>query len=273
MQTNWACITIHSEEYAWALEYASEKLCPIATPAPVAFTCVERVQMWDEATALETCAYGDMGLTDKSSNAVMCPGFDAHQWRLDHSLANRVFMTCDAWCVYDIYMSAYEAFIWRNNDQCYKPVTQGLCIGGNPSHRQHMTEYIENTLCESSTPEPTEACMPYTPWSEARAEELCPTIVQPDKSYGIEVCDKTNANQKKLDDSLSNQFYRTCTSWCVYDFETLILNIDTGSSDKGGFVWQNSASCWRWVTDGFCFSDASDDFIDVSLRAQTICTE
>jgi len=271
MQTNWACITIHSEEYAWALEYVSKKLCPIATPAPTAFTCVERVQLWDEATALKTCPNDEMGFTDKSSNAVMCTGFEDYQWRLDLSLANRVFLMCDAWCVYDIYMRAHEAFIWRSNEQCYNPVTHGLCIGGNPSHRQQMTDYVENMLCESSTPEPTEACMPYNPWSEVRAEELCPTMVQPDKSYGIQVCDGTDATQKKLDDSLANQFYRQCTSWCVYDYGTLINNIETGSSDNGGFLWQDSASCWKWVTGGHCFTDATNDLGEVSSRAKTIC--
>merc|ERR1719317_375801 len=151
MQTKWACIETHANEYSWALEYVSENVCPTEpTPAPVSSPCVERVEQWNEDIALEICGYDDMDSTDKSSNAVMCPGYEDYQYRLDHSLANRVFLSCSAWCVYDIYKNADEAFIWRNADQCWKPVTSGLCIEHNVAHREEMVEYIENILCEST---------------------------------------------------------------------------------------------------------------------------
>jgi len=283
MQTNWACIYIHTQEYTWAQNYVhgdwsqfydddifvdyivpsvvSGKLCPIATPAPVISECIERVYVWDEATALQTCALDDMGKTDKSSNAVMCSGFEDYQERLNFALANRAFMTCDAWCVYDIYRNGYAAYIWRNNDQCYERVTKGICLA-NANHLTHMTNYIQNTLCDG--------CIPYYTW-ELRSKYVCPDTVQANKSYGTQVCDGTIATQKKLDDSLANRFFTECDRWCVYDYETLINNIKTGSSDNGGFLWNNVDSCWRWVTSGICFDSATDPYATHWSRAQNTC--
>jgi len=400
MQTDWACITTHDNEYSWALEYVGEKVCPTeTTAAPVSSPCIERVEGWDEVTALETCGYDDMGFTDKSSNATVCPGYEDYQYRLDHSLANRVFLSCEAWCVYDIYKKGYEAFMWRDGTQCYKPVTTGSCM--KQIHREEMTDYIENTLCASTTPEPTEAptcitqqewseelmddycsvdatqltykhyssigrapqpcagwedreadllkslairsmyvacsswcvydyysdaslawkwnngascwdlkssgschwkdganntewedaknaikvmctysptsapsaCMPYYTWDEDRAEEICPDAVDADKSYGVEVCTDSNSatKQAQLETSLANRFFAQCASWCVYDYDTVISNTETGSTDNGGFIWRSGTSCWKWVTSGVCFAASIDEFNEVSLLAEDTC--
>jgi len=400
MQTDWSCITVHTREYAWALNYISDRVCPIETetPAPTPFTCVEREQEWSPEIAQAICADDYMGSTVKGFDATVCAGYEDHQYRLDHSLANRVFLTCDAWCVYDIYKSGYEAFIWKNSDECWKPVTFGLCIEGYPAHREKMTDYIQNTLCESATPEPTEeptcnpqvewseslmddyctvgqtgstykhysdvdraavpcsgyedhedellkslamrlfkvcsswcvydyysnallawkwsssgecwelqtwggchwdytnlsnqpewefaldfvtlsctlsptmsptGCMPYYTWDEDRAGELCPDMssIVADKSFGVQACD--TSMQDKLEKSLANNFYTQCSSWCVYDFDTVINNILTDSSEYGGFIWKNT--CWKWVTDWHCFTDSAQEFEDVTLRAEEHC--
>merc|ERR1719233_1854553 len=116
-----------------------------------------------------------------------------------------------------------------------------------------MTRYIRDTLCLG--------CFPAKrTWNKIRAEKKCPTLMTPDKSYGVQVCDGTSANQKKFDYSLANSLFRECDAWCVYDYETLMNNIETGSSDYGGFLWQNSASCWKWVTSGICFTDYIDEY-------------
>jgi len=262
MQTKWACITTHAQEYNWASKYI-DKLCPIATPAPSASSCTEFVYVWDADTALRTCGTDDMGLTDKSADAAMCSGFEDYQLRLEYALANRAFLMCDAWCVYDIIKPGNLAYIWRNDDQCYKPATKGICIWGNPSHRSQMQNYIRETICYG--------CQPYLSWSELTANDWCPSTFTPDKSYGIEVCDGTSANQKKLDDSLANVFFTHCGAWCVYDYETLVNNVKTGSSDYGGFLWQDSDSCWKWVTSGTCFTDAIDEYNAIYLRAERVC--
>jgi len=403
MQTDWACITSHTAEYAWAMDYISESLCPITTSEPEISPCVERQQEWNEDIALAICGSEDMGVTNKNFDAIVCAGYEDYQYRLDHSLANRVFLSCDAWCVYDIYKTGYEAFIWRSSSQCWNPVTSGLCIDQKSSHRKEMTDYIENTLCESTTPEPTETptcitqqewsedlmdeycsvadtgstykhyssigraaipcsgfenlvndllkslamrmfegcsswcvydyysnaekawkwssagscwdlktwgschwdyalkqneveweeakesiqwmctysptlsptdCMPYYTWTEERAEELCPSTMDyfdASKSYGVKVCDdaKSVTKQSNLEASLANNFYEKCSSYCVYDYDTVINNIQTSSSDYGGFIWKDT--CYKWVTGFLCFTDALAQFDEVSLRAKDLC--
>jgi hypothetical protein len=403
MQTKWSCITDHRSEYAWAKDYVSKTLCPITTTEPEINPCVERQQEWNKEISLAICGIDDMGSANKGSDAKVCAGFEDFQYRLDKSLANRLFLACDAWCVYDIYKLGYEAFIWRSSDQCWKPVTSGLCINGNPSHREQMTNYIKNILCESTTPEPTEAptciaqeewsedlmdgycsvadtgstykhyestgraaipcpgfefresdllkslamrmfsdcsswciydyyskgttawkwssndlcwdpktrgschwdyvlnkpqaewikakesiklmcthsptvsptCIPIYTWDKERAEELCPTTIDvftESKSYRVRVCDdaKSVTRQDNLEASLANNFFAQCSSSCVYDYDTIINNIQSGSSDYGGFIWKNT--CYKWVTAWFCFSNVIFEFHEVSKRAEDLCT-
>jgi len=383
------------------MNYLSESICGITTPAPVIAPCVEREQDWTEDTAEQICAASAMGVTEKGVAAVVCAGYEDYQYRLNLSLANRVFLTCDAWCVYDITKIGYEAFIWKSSDACWSPVTSGLCIWTN-SHREEITSYIENVLCESTTPEPTEAptcitqqewseglmdsycsiddtgftykhyssidraavpcsgyeeraddllkslamrmygdctswcvydyysnallawkwsnadlcwnlltwgschwdytyninqtqwdeaklaitrmctnsptlsptsCMPYYTWDDDRAEEICPSSIYnyADKSFGVKVCDGDNsvAEQAQLEKSLANQFFTQCSAWCVYDYDTIMNNIQNDSVEYGGFIWKQT--CWQWVTGWTCFDSAFSDFEMVSLRARDQC--
>jgi len=405
MQTQWACFTVHTSEYRWALEYVDDRVCPSApveTPAPTPFVCVEREQEWNKTIAALACGEEDMGGTDKGATATTCAGYEDYQYRLNKSLANRMFHDCDAWCVYDIYKNADEAFIWRQSETCYDPVRSGLCITTLAASRLEMKEYVENVLCESTTGEPTEAptcieqnewsedlmddlctvdetrltykhysavgraaqpcaghegseddllkslamemyddcsswcvydyysyaqlawkwdnnnlcwdllewgschwdyskgenqsdwedakervkfvctnaptlapsCAPYYTWTEERAEDLCESSLdygRADKSYGVQVCDDDASvgRQANLEKSLANDFYVDCSSWCVYDYDTVVNNIRTGSSDYGGFIFRDD--CWKWVTGWFCFTTNLDEFEEVSRRALGLC--
>jgi len=401
MQTDWACITNHVSEYEWAMKYLGESICAITTPAPVIAPCAEREQDWTDEIANQICPADAMGATKKGVDAIVCTGYEDFQYRLDHSLANRVFLTCDSWCVYDIYKMGYEAFIWNAAGICWKPVTRGLCISKS-RHRRQMTDYIQNILCESNTPEPTEAptctaqrewsedlmdsycsvedtsktykhysnnsraavpcsgfeeragdllkslamrmyagcsswcvydfssnallawkwsnkhlcwnlltwgschwdysnrmnstdwneakraitlmcthsptpsptgCVPLYDWTADRAEELCPSLedIDADKSFGVVVCDDdaSSTRQFALELSLANNFFDTCSSWCVYDYDTVVNNIMTDSEEYGGFVWKNT--CWKWVTGWACFDTFLSEFERVSERALDQC--
>jgi len=402
MQTDWACITVHVLEYEWAMKYLSERIYAIPTPAPVIASCVEREQDWTDEIADAICPADAMGVTKKGVDAIVCAGYDGYQYRLDHSLANRAFRTCDAWCVYDVYKIGYQAFLWNNTGTCWKPVTGGLCIWTISHHREQMTDYIEHILCESTTSEPTEAptciaqqewsedlmenycsvddtrftykhfssigraavpcsgyedragdllkslamrmyddcsswciydyssnallawkwsnnylcwdlktwgschwdytnnmnqtgwndaklaitlmciysptqsptdCVPLYTWDEDRAKELCPSLedVVPDKGFGVAVCDddKSVTKQANLEKSLANNFFKKCSSWCVYDYDTIMNNIINDSAEYGGFFWKSN--CWEWVTGLTCFTTSLSDFEAVSLRALEQC--
>jgi len=274
MQTGWACIDIETFDYEWAMNFLDE-FCPIETRAPVITPCVEREKKWTDEIAELICTAEAMGVTKKGTDATVCAGYEEYQFRLAYSLANRVFLSCDAWCVYDIFTKGEEAFIWRSAGECYEPVTQGLCIWGNPLHRKLLREYIEKILCESTTtnpptPSPTD-CLPTLTWDEDRAEEICPSNIIAKKSYGVKVCNDATSltKQSSLEKSLANKFFFRCTSWCVYDYDTIMNNIGSDSANNGGFIWKNT--CWRWVTRWTCFSTFKSEFQEVSSRALDQC--
>merc|ERR1719193_1169584 len=127
----------------------------------------------------------------------------------------------------------------------------------------------------SPTLYPTD-CMPSYNWNEERAEELCSSTNDygsANKSYGVQVCDDNNSvtKQTNLAKSLANNFYTKCTSWCVYDYDTVMNNIQSGSTNYGGFIWRNIDSCWKWVTGYQCFVGSISEFEEVSLRAEDLC--
>jgi len=274
MQTEWACFDTHIKDYEWAMNYLDE-ICPIATRRPVITPCVEREKKWTDEIAEKICTSEAMGVTKKGIDAIVCAGSEKYQSRLAYSLANRAFLSCDAWCVYDIFTKGEEAFIWRSEGDCYKPVTKGLCILGNPLHRKLLREYIENNLCESTTTisptlSPTD-CLPTRTWDEDRAKEICPRKVRADKSYGVKVCNDAGSltKQSSLEKSLANNFFYKCKSWCVYDYDTIMNNIRSDSANNGGFIWKNT--CWKWVTGWTCFTTNKLEFKEVSSRALDQC--
>jgi len=273
MQTFGACFTVHVREYEWASNYLSERICP-NTPSP----CLEREQEWTKEIAERSCSADAMGKTNKGVDATVCPDQEEYQNRLNYSLANRAFLTCDALCVYDVWKEGYEAFRWKNNQKCWKLTLKGLCIEGNSHDREQMTDYIQNTLCEtvasqSPTLLPTD-CTPYHRWNEDRAEEICPLAhddFDTNKRYGVEVCDDARSLTKQisLEKSLANNFFVTCSSLCVYDYDTIIRNIQNDSADYGGYIWKHT--CWKWVTAWTCFTSSLWEFQAVSSRALEQC--
>jgi len=277
MQTDWACIDYHTFDYDWAMSYL-DRICPFTTIDPVITPCVEQEQNWTDEIAAEICTALAMGVTNKGVDAIVCAGYEEYQNRLAYSLANRAFLSCDAWCVYDILTKGEEAFIWKSEGECYNPVTKGLCIWGNPLHRMKLKEYIENILCSSTTTtsptlSPTD-CFPTYTWDEDRAEEICPPsegIILADKSYGVKVCNDAASltKQSSLERSLANNFFNSCISWCVYDYDTIMNNIRSDSADYGGFVWK--FTCWKWVTGWSCFDLFLSEFEEISSRALDQC--
>merc|ERR1719419_1438890 len=236
---------------------------PTSAPTTSTSDCVEIEQNWTKEIAEQLCSVGQMGHTNKGVDAVVCPENNQYyQRRLNYSLANRAYRSCSAWCVYDSHPEGYgdasETFIWRKRG-CWEPTRTGLCIFGNTQERELMAEYVEYTLCKP--------CIPFNTWSEDRAEEICPSIVSAGKSYGAEVCDDPNSSTKQdnLDKSLANRFFAQCTSYCVYDYETIMSN----GGSYGGFMWKQT--CWKWVTSWDCFGKHISEFTDVSSRAANFC--
>jgi len=133
------------------------------------------------------------------------------------------------------------------------------------------------TIVPTKSPSPnatTNGCTPYYSWDENRAEKICPSSnanFHISKSYGVEVCSdlKSSTKQTSLEKSLANNFYMDCSSWCVYDYDTIMNNIQNDSADNGGYVWKKT--CWKWVTGWDCFTSKRKEFEAVSSRALDQC--
>jgi len=401
MQTKWACITTHTTEYKWALNYLSERMC--AVTKPVISQCFERENNWNEEIANKICSTDDFGITNKGVNAKVCRGFPDYQHRLEYSLANRAYLSCNAWCVYDVSKNGYNAFMWKKRRRCWRPVSNGYCIRKRSNDRQKIIHWIKHKLCAITKPKQTQGptcieeqewseelmdgycsvsatgftykhyhsigraavpcsgfekfsgdllkslamkmydkcsswcvydyfsgaqlawkwspstlcwklvswgschwdffnrkkqkkwndaklaidslckdiptssptkCMPYNTWTEERAKEICPMDdIIADKRFGVKVCDggKSAKKQANLEKSLANNFFVKCTSWCVYDYDTVMKNIQNDIIKSAGFIWNRRKKCWRWVTRRTCFTLFNSEFVEVTKRAEAQC--
>jgi len=283
MQTKWACVSVHVNEYVWATEYISKRLCPakptmkVPTPAPTPFVCVERQTVWNEEIALKACPYELMGSTNKGASAVTCEGYEDYQYRLNRSLANRMFLECYNWCVYDIYKKADAAFIWSNSKKCWKPVTRGLCISTLTNSRREMKDYVENVLCASTTGEPTEAptCFEQREWDENAMNDLCDedetgsTFKHYSNSDRAAVaCADYKANEADLFKSLAMRLFADCSAWCVYDYASMA---------RLAWKWSNSGKCWKLASMGTCHYDYqkkenNTDWLHAMEQMENVCT-
>jgi len=225
------------------------------------------------------------------------------QIALEKTLANRFYIHCTAWCLYDYDTiinnvrtgsDDHAGFRWNNGDSCWNWVTAQQCFV------RKYNEYLEvmsraGVQCATTTPtiplpttspttpspvpQPTSTpttCELYYTWTEERSIELCPSesdYGHTDKSFGVSVCSDANSNTKQiaLEKTLANRFYIHCTAWCLYDYDTIINNVRTGSDDHAGFRWNNGDSCWNWVTAQQCFVRKYNEYLEVMSRAGVQC--
>jgi len=267
--TAWTCYNDYEKELMEVRDWLDSDLCYEATPSPVTNPCTERELDWDQAIAEAACPVSKMGYTNKTAAAVVCEGYEDYQYRLDHSLANRMFVSCSSWCVYDLYKRAYEAFQWKNDYNCWRPVTKYFCIQGIYWEREFMTDWVDTQLCPSETLEPTyqPTCTPQEEFTEDLMDEYC-TVESTGSTFkhydgfinelgeaedrAPIACSELDGDESGPQDtldlkkSLANRLFADCSSWCVYDWY---------SGGMQAWKWSNSQTCWVRMTWGSCFYD------------------
>jgi hypothetical protein len=238
--TEGVCFDAHAKQQFEAKERITNVLCVQAT-VPPDLGCTERVLVWNETVAEQTCNL-EYGRTDKSASATVCKGYEHLQHNLELSLANRMFLSCKAWCVYSIYERAYEAFVWRTSG-CWAP--SRTCVSKFKEEREVMTDYVDNVLCESNTTD----CEVELGYSENLMNELC-TVSATGRTYKHYdtrepvACSGDLADTSDLKKSLANGLFDNCGAWCVFDWKTQAFN---------AWLWEPSGKCWNRNSDGFCF--------------------
>jgi len=291
--TKYTCYVQQEAELLEAQDRLENHLCDAteSTPAPTNFVCTPRIKTWNSEIAAMACPEKYMGSTNKTATAVVCDGFEEHQYRLDHSLANRMFFSCSAWCVYDLFTRAYEGFLWSNSGGCWKFVTKGFCIELLSKDREFMTDWVDNQLCPSDTLEPTyqPTCTPQQEYSDLLMKEYCSvedtaftykhyngvldeseTAVDRAAISCTEQSGDSSGVQDTLDlkKSLANKLYEDCSSWCVFDWYTEANEV---------WMWSNSKKCYNRKTSGTCFKDYStgqylQSWYDIQEKFTMICT-
>jgi len=122
----------------------------------------------------------------------------------------------------------------------------------------------ENPSPNPTTPAPT--CIPYMSWNENYATEACPqgTWGGTNKGYGTMIaCDQSY--QTELEESAANELYKSCSSWCIFDFQSLL------SETRLAYIWKKKG-CWQAVTKWSCFQKGSLTFFEELVDyAPTIC--
>jgi len=196
---------------------------------------------------------------------------------LKKSLANKLFQDCSSYCVYDWYSEAKLAWRWKNSDHCWLKMTSGTCFYDYSAKKKELEVWHEmqekvSTICTyPPTVSPT-SCLPRYEWTEERATELCSSnsYGKTEKSFkGAVVCSDSGSTDKQddLELTLANKFYSSCNSHCLYDYKTVLSDIENG---MGGFIWKRN--CWRWVTKYFCFTKAAADLEQIRDFAKGTCS-
>jgi len=194
---------------------------------------------------------------------------------LQKSLANKLWEDCSSWCVFDWYTEAVEVWKWSDGNKCWTKMTKGSCIYDYTAKEYlpvwyEMQDKVLDVCTLSPTLSPT-SCYPEYEWSQERADEVCDPAGygSTDRSFGgAVVCTDSNSagKQAQLEKTLANEFYAKCDSWCIYDWETLVNDID----GLGGFIWR-SEGCWKWVTKYSCFEANADQQLEVRAKAMETC--
>lgn len=257
-------------------DYVDNVLCDSDTPEPTSQpTCVSELE-YSEDLMDKLCSVDATGLTFKHYDSinrapVSCSGILEDTLDLRKSLANQLFDNCGAWCVFDWNTQALEAWFWEKSQFCWKRKSYGFCFYDYVA--KTSTQIVADALAKlaSICDIDTSACYKEHEWTKARAEVLCSSLSygHTNKSYsGAHVCSDDSDEQIKLGKSLANSLYDSCSSWCVYDWDTLISDID----DAGGYKWDNSGKCYRWVTDGSCFARHGVEYEAVRAYILETCT-
>jgi len=194
-----------------------------------------------------------------------------YQLKLEESQANKMFAKCSSWCIYD-FQSVRDnekgGYIWQK-EGCWKFVTKYHCFTDGRLDDFNVLVDKVSTICPGTIAPTTQSptfCVDYALWSKEVADDTCSEGTWGSTNRGFEsmlACDLKY--QLKLEESQANKMFAKCSSWCIYDFQSVRDN------EKGGYIWQKDG-CWKFVTKYHCFTDSRlDDFNVLVDKVSTIC--
>jgi len=231
-----------------------------ATLCETGKACINVIE-WTQEVAIENCPDGYGGSGDKGwGSARICPMLvrldDGFYERADilyadsfhRSLANHIFHSCSAKCVFDIENKGV-AYQWTEGD-CWKLQTETGCINSNSKDYQWAFSYLNERVCPNDIPpDNSSLCVEReTVWTEEIAQAICSSndMGTTNKGATASVCAGFENYQSRLNDSLANRVFLKCDSKCVYDIY---------EGGDAAFRWRDEYSCWKPEFSGSCFPE------------------
>merc|ERR1719233_310858 len=131
------------------------------------------------------------------------------------------------------------------------------------------TAYPTSNPTVAPTSEPTDVptCIKYETWTDITANETCPngSWGNTDRGYGSMVACDSNL-QAKLEESAANRLFHLCSSYCIYDYHSLL------AQQQAAYIWKSSQQCYLAVDRWTCFSGhAYQIFVGLQDYAAAIC--
>lgn len=117
---------------------------PTSSPTLQPTNSPTKCTAWTQEVALNNCP---SKITSKTFGILACK--QVYQKKLETSLANMFYGTCESVCVYD-YNDLKKAFIYKKKKKCYVYVKRGLCFKKKKfgeAMRQILERQVKNAGC------------------------------------------------------------------------------------------------------------------------------
>lgn len=248
-----------------------------ATLCETTLPCVEIIE-WDPHVATENCPDGYGGRSHKRwevnkvcpTNVRLDDGFYetadiVYGASFNRSLANHIFRSCTAKCVYDI-ENEEVSYRWTGGN-CWEVQKKEDCIKGSTKDYHWASDYVNERVCHINPhPQPPTPCIEReTEWTDEISQAICSSddMGWTNKGANATVCAGFEDYQYRFNISLANRAFLQCDSQCVYDISEIGF----------AFFWTNRKSCWKPTSKGLCISRKSQlekitDYIEKTLCEQ-----
>lgn len=198
---------------------------------------------------------------DEAAKLCMDADEDLYQ-RFVLSVANRMYIGCSSWCVYDITDDAFTAFMWIYEDQCWLHTHEWLCFEAEderqevrkrmrkvcpgefkPSCENDASDLLEHDLTDNNcialhridaVNEPDHYNRRLRCRCSLNGEN---TVIRRARTAVHCTEDRWSENSIRIEMSLLNGMYQTCENWCLFD------------------LWEPNTRYWAWDPWNECWND------------------
>jgi len=198
----------------------------------------------------------------KGRSATVCANAsEDHFQRFRLSLANKMYLGCSSWCVYDITDDADTAYMWNSMNECWEPAREWLCFAAEDERRnvqsrmRKICQHKYHSTCEENN-EPIDndsengQCIQLHDIDAvnepARYNRMLRCKCHEEGENSVIRLDRTavHCNEEswsetsiRIELALLNGMFLSCENWCLFD------------------IFQPNTRYWTWNPWGECWDD------------------